>query len=120
MMEGRFGPGLKMPRNPEPTRVSRCGSGRPYRNHRWTLSGDSMPIRQTFGSRAAIECGIAFFGVERMMFGSDMPFDPEKGPGFIRETLSAIDKISLSPQDRDRILSRNGRSILGLDQNGGE
>ncbi len=47
-------------------------------------------------------------------------FDPEKGPGFIRETLSAIDKMSLSPQDRKKILSQNAGAVLGLDHRRGE
>src|SRR5690606_19138848 len=40
----------------------------------------------TFGSKAAIECGLAFFGIDHMLFSSDAPFDPEKGPMYIRET----------------------------------
>src|SRR3989442_361810 len=36
-----------------------------------------------FGAQHAMECGLAFFGAERVLFGTDMPFDPEKGPGVI-------------------------------------
>jgi predicted TIM-barrel fold metal-dependent hydrolase len=34
-----------------------------------------------FGACQAIECGLAFFGAERILFGTDMPLDPETGPG---------------------------------------
>src|SRR5262245_14495310 len=39
-----------------------------------------------FGAHHAMECGLAFFGPERVLFGTDFPFDPEGGPGFIRDT----------------------------------
>ena len=45
----------------------------------------------SFGSAAAIRCAEAFFGQDQMLFGTDMPFDPEQGPGYIRDTLQAID-----------------------------
>ena len=32
-----------------------------------------------FGSRAATECGLKFFGPDQVMFASDAPFDPEGG-----------------------------------------
>ncbi len=70
----------------------------------------------TFGSRAAIECALAFFGVERMLFGSDSPFDPERGPGYIGATLDAIDGMDLTEDRRELILAGNARRLLGLDR----
>jgi predicted TIM-barrel fold metal-dependent hydrolase len=32
-----------------------------------------------FGALPATECGLAFFGSDHVLFGTDMPFDPEKG-----------------------------------------
>src|SRR4030043_1211471 len=43
-----------------------------------------------FGAREATICGLKFFGVERTLFASDCPFDPEKGPGYIRSTIEVI------------------------------
>jgi aminocarboxymuconate-semialdehyde decarboxylase len=68
----------------------------------------------TFGSRPAIECGLAFFGAEHALFASDSPFDPEKGPGYIRETIRCIDELSVSSEDRKRIYEANARSLLRL------
>lgn len=68
----------------------------------------------SFGSAAAIDCGKAFFGCEQLMFASDMPFDPEQGPGYIRATLKAIDQLELSPAQREAILSKNARTRLNL------
>ncbi len=68
----------------------------------------------TFGSRSAIECGLDFFGIDRMLFASDMPFDPEGGPGYIRDTLRAISEMHLTDEDRNKILTGNAERILGL------
>jgi len=41
-----------------------------------------------------------------------MPFDPEKGPQFIRETIANLDAIGLSASDRKRIDEENARTVL--------
>lgn len=68
----------------------------------------------SFGSRAAIECGKAFFGVERLFFATDMPFDREEGPGFIRATLEVINQMELTDAERQAILAGNARRLLKL------
>ena len=67
-----------------------------------------------FGAVAALECGIAFFGVDQLLFGTDMPFDPEKGPGFIRETIRCLEAASIAPSDRAKIYEGNARRLLKL------
>ena len=47
-----------------------------------------------FGPAHAVECGLEFFGAEHVLFGTDMPFDPEGGPGFVRDTIKAVNDIS--------------------------
>ena len=68
----------------------------------------------TFGSGAAVRCGLDFFGVDRVLFASDSPFDPEKGPGYIRETIRCLDELPLSSEDRTKIYEGNARKLLGL------
>ncbi|MDH3883949.1 MAG: amidohydrolase family protein, partial [Desulfobacterales bacterium] len=46
-----------------------------------------------FGSVAATKCGLEFFGADKVLFASDSPFDPEKGPGYIRETIKVITEL---------------------------
>lgn len=117
MMEGRLDSGLELlgTRTPEAHRaaVASLIREKPVDAMR-RFHADSA----TFGSRAAIECGLAFFGVERMLFASDMPFDPEEGPGYIRETLRAIREMDLSEADRAKILSGNAERIFGLRERG--
>ena len=51
-----------------------------------------------YGARPATECGLAFFGADHLLFGTDMPFDPEKGPGFIRATIRCMEELGASPE----------------------
>ena len=67
-----------------------------------------------FGSHAALECGLAFFGADRVFFGTDMPFDPEQGPGFIRDTIGAMERMRASAEDKVKIYEGNARRMLRL------
>ena len=65
-----------------------------------------------FGSRAATECGLTFFGPDRVVFASDAPFDPEGGPMYIRETIKVIDNLAIAELDRDKIYRRNAERLF--------
>jgi aminocarboxymuconate-semialdehyde decarboxylase len=67
-----------------------------------------------FGSRPATECGLSFFGVDRVLFASDAPFDPERGPMYIRETLRVLDSLELSEAERRKIYFENAEKLLRL------
>jgi aminocarboxymuconate-semialdehyde decarboxylase len=67
-----------------------------------------------FGSSAATECGLSFFGIDRVLFASDAPFDPERGPMYIRETLRVLDELDLSEGDRRKIYFENAEKLLRL------
>ena len=67
-----------------------------------------------FGARDATVCGLKFFGVEKTLFASDMPFDPEKGTAYIRWTIDIIDSLEIKPEERHAIYEGNARKLLGL------
>ena len=67
-----------------------------------------------FGSRSGTICGLDFFGADQVLFASDSPFDPEKGPGYIRETIRVIDNLPISEDDRHKIYEGNARRLLKL------
>jgi predicted TIM-barrel fold metal-dependent hydrolase len=67
-----------------------------------------------FGSRSATLCGLDFYGADRVLFASDCPFDPERGPGYIRDTIAVLESLSLSLEDREKICFRNAEKLLGL------
>jgi uncharacterized protein len=66
-----------------------------------------------FGASAATRCGLDFFGADRVLFASDMPFDPTPGL-YMRETIRVIEGLDLSPRDRDRIYFGNAERLLKL------
>jgi len=67
-----------------------------------------------FGPAHAVECGLDFFGADHVLFGTDMPFDPEGGPGFVRDTIKAVNDIRASDADRQQIYEGNARRMLRL------
>jgi predicted TIM-barrel fold metal-dependent hydrolase len=66
------------------------------------------------GSASAIRCGLDFFGIRHVLFGTDCPFDPQGGPLFIRESIKAIDSLALKPGDRRRLYFGNAIQMLRL------
>ena len=67
------------------------------------------------GSASAIRCGLDFFGANRVLFGTDCPFDPQGGPMFIRESIRAIDSLKLKDADRRKVYFGNAMRMLRLD-----
>lgn len=67
-----------------------------------------------FGAWPAMECGLAFFGADRILFGTDMPFDPERGPGFIRWTIQAMERMRATAEEKAKIYEGNARRLLRL------
>ena len=67
-----------------------------------------------FGSASGTRCGLDFFGVDKLVFASDAPFDPEKGPMYIRETIRVVDGLDITEDERGRIYEGNARALLKL------
>ncbi len=68
-----------------------------------------------FGSLAGTRCGLAFFGVDRVLFASDTPFEPEPGI-YTRETIEVIDRLEITAEERERIYWKNAKGLLKLDR----
>jgi len=66
------------------------------------------------GSEAGTRCGWSFFGEDKVLFASDAPFDPEKGPMYIRETIRVIEALGLTPSQKDKVYRRNAERLLKL------
>jgi len=66
----------------------------------------------TIGSVPALRCGIDFFGVDRVMFATDMPFDTQGGLKYIDVALEAMDAIDLSPADKTKIFEHNACRVF--------
>jgi len=66
-----------------------------------------------FGAGPATKCGLAFFGVERVLFASDMPFEPAPGL-YARETIRCIEELGLTAAEKDQIYCGNAERLLNL------
>ncbi len=67
-----------------------------------------------FGALEATICGLKFFGSDRVLFGSDSPFDPEKGSAYILWTIEIIDSLDIRPVERQAIYEGNAKRLLKL------
>jgi uncharacterized protein len=65
-------------------------------------------------SNYSMECGLAFFGEDHLLFGTDMPYDVENGEVCIRETIKGIEKMGLPESTRQKIYEGNARRLLHL------
>ena len=66
-----------------------------------------------FGAAAATECGLRFFGPDRVLFSTDTPFEPQPGL-YVRETIDVIDRLPIDDARRAQIYSGNALKLLRL------
>ena len=67
------------------------------------------------GSSAGIRCGLEFFGADRVLYATDCPFDPERGPMFLRTIPQAIESLNLAEDDKRKIYFGNALRLLKMD-----
>ena len=65
-------------------------------------------------SNRSLECGLAFFGEDHVLFGTDFPYDVENGGVGIRETIKGIERMALSESAKQKIYEGNARRLLHL------
>ena len=70
----------------------------------------------TIGSVPALRCGLEFFGVDRVMFATDMPFDTVGGLHYVKVALEAMDALDISAADKAKIFEHNARRLFHLGQ----
>jgi aminocarboxymuconate-semialdehyde decarboxylase len=111
--EGRIGGGLDQlgRRSDDPEDAAALGrlSKRPIDYFRMFYGDTAL-----FGAWPAMESGLAFFGADHVLFGTDFPFDPEGGPGFIRDTIAAMERMRATAEDRAKIYEGNARRLFRL------
>ena len=113
MLEGRIGPGWDQlgARTSDEDYVSLRKSlkKRPLDYFQQDFYVDSA----AFGGRGATLCGLEFYPRDKIIFASDCPFDPEKGPGYIRETIKILDSLDIPKERRDAIYYKNFEALTG-------
>lgn len=70
----------------------------------------------TFGSTDAAACGIKYYPRDRVLFATDAPFDPQRGPGHIRHVIDLIDKLDISTDWKEDIYWRNAAKIMNFEK----
>jgi uncharacterized protein len=66
------------------------------------------------GNVPALMCGYEFFGADRILFGTDMPFGSENGLWPVRVTVDSVEKMSISAAEREKIFEGNAKKLLKL------
>jgi aminocarboxymuconate-semialdehyde decarboxylase len=61
-----------------------------------------------------LQASVAFFGPDRVLFGSDMPFGPPGGQGFLPTSIKVIESLGLPSEQQQQIFAANARRVLGL------
>ena len=62
-----------------------------------------------------VRCVVDFFGPERVLFGTDAPFDTQGGSIFIPGTISDVEGAIDNEAERSAIFQGNVTNLLGLE-----
>jgi predicted TIM-barrel fold metal-dependent hydrolase len=49
-----------------------------------------------------------------VLFASDSPFDPEKGPGYIRDTIAVLNSLNLPQDEMEKICFKNAQKLFRI------
>ncbi len=66
------------------------------------------------GYTAGFSCGYAFFGPDRMLYGTDYPFGAEAGEYYVREHLLGVKAMDIPAEDIEKILGGNAKKLLKI------
>jgi predicted TIM-barrel fold metal-dependent hydrolase len=84
---------------------------RPISEYYGNIYGDTA----VDGTRGAFPCGYAFFGADRLLYGSDYPFGAESGEDFIRENLAGVKAMYIPQEEKEKILGENAKKLLKIE-----
>lgn len=66
------------------------------------------------GNTAALQCGLEFCGIDRLIFATDLPFDNQGGYRQVRDTIDAIDRMDLNEADLKKVCHKNAIALMRL------
>ena len=66
------------------------------------------------GSTAGLMCGYHFFGSQKILFGTDMPYDNENGQRSTRDVIESIYDMDITSEERRMIFRSNAEQLLRL------
>jgi aminocarboxymuconate-semialdehyde decarboxylase len=68
----------------------------------------------TIGSVPALTCGLAFYGADRVLFATDMPFDTQGGRKYVEVALAAMEALDAPSDVKQQIYEGNARRLFRL------
>ena len=114
MLEGRIGPGWDQlgarTSDEDLGAVLRSLKKRPLDYFKHDFYADTA----TFTAEPAMHAGFGFFDLNKVVFASDCPFDPEKGTMYTRETLRIIEGLDMPAADKEKVWHGNLERITGV------
>ncbi len=114
MLEGRIGPGWDQlgarTSDEDLTVLLKQLKKRPLDYFKHSFYCDTA----VFGGVPATKCGLEFYDLDKIVFASDCPFDPEKGTMYARETLRILEGIDMPKADKEKIWHGNLERITGV------
>ena len=63
---------------------------------------------------STLRCVKDFFGVDRLVLGTNYPYGPDDGCLLVKNSLKAIDGLELTVGEKEKILGGNAARILGI------
>lgn len=114
MLEGRIGPGWDQlgarTSDEDLSLVRKRLKKRPLDYFKHDFYTDTA----TFTAEPAMHAGFGFFDLDKIVFASDCPFDPEKGTMYTRETLRILENMDMPKADKDKVWHGNLERITGV------
>src|ERR1700742_4073660 len=113
MLEGRIGPGWDQigarTSDEDLQKLKKSLKMRPLDYFKHNFYCDTA----VFGGKPATVCGLEFYDLDKIVFASDCPFDPEKGTYYTRETLKILDSLKLPKAKYKAIMHGNLEKLTG-------
>ena len=66
------------------------------------------------GTPRSLMCGVDFYGIDHIMFGTDGPFDADLGRPTIKLTIDAVNNMEITEAQREMIYEGNVKRLLKL------
>src|SRR6186713_3346736 len=114
MLEGRIGPGWDVlgsrTSDEDYVTLRKSLKKRPldyFKQDFWTDTA-------AFTAVPATKAGLEFYPLEKIVFASDCPFDPEGGTMYPRQTLEILDSLNIPKADREAIDYKNLEKVTGV------
>lgn len=86
----------------------------PLKRHPYDYFHEFYADTITIGSVPALACGVDFFGSDRVLFATDMPFDTQGGRKYVEVALAAMEQLQVPPEVKRKIFEDNARRLFGL------